>query len=99
MAQDTPESQLAPVEGDWLLAPDTPPGTRVVISSVVEADQLSTEAIRLLGQAMSELQEAARSEIPKSPKCPKLRSCDSFRGGCPNLTHCGTYAPPGTPTI
>jgi hypothetical protein len=80
--------------------PDLAPGIQMQISTIVEAEHVTPDVIRLLGEAMAELQgvSRAKSEIPRDG-CQRLKKCGHFRGGCPNLAHCGTYAPPGTPTV
>ena len=100
MEEHPQQSESAAQGSEWLLSPDLPQATRLQISSVIEAEQLTPDVMQLLGSAMAEMQKAATaaSAIPKDG-CGRLRSCGSFRGGCPNLNHCGTYAPPGTPTI
>ncbi len=91
------ESESWSGDEDFLLQPDLPPGIRVQLSGVVAAPEISTDVLEQLGRAMTQLQKP--SAIPEKPECGRLRRCGSFRGGCPNLTHCGTYAPPGTPTV
>jgi hypothetical protein len=91
-------SGLGPAE--FLIQPDLPPGVRIQIDSVIEAQQLTPEVIGILTNAMSEMQtRAAASSIPTGG-CPRLQVCSgTYRGGCPRLHTCGTYAPPGTPTV
>jgi len=94
---DTTEDQAMIDDDDFLLRPDLPEGFRVQLSGVVSAQGVTSDWLQRLGSVMMQLQRA--SSIPGKPACGKLRRCGSFRGGCPNLSHCGTYAPPGTPTV
>jgi hypothetical protein len=93
-----PETEPGLGDEDFLLQPDLPPGVRVQLSGVVTAPEITTDVLERLGRAMTQLQQQS-SAIPDKPACGRLRRCGSFRGGCPNLSNCGTYAPPGTPTV
>jgi len=91
MAEQT-SGQPAPREAEWLLVPDVPPGVRLQLSNVVEAQQLTPEVLQLLGQAMTELQRSAAA-LPQARGCGQLTSCDNLVGDCPKLQRCGAYLP------
>ena len=89
------DSLLALEEAGWILSPDLPPGIRLQLSTVIEAEQLTPEVFELLGKAMMELQTSEQTEEAVAARrvtCPKLRSCDNYVGGCPYLNKCGNYA-------
>jgi hypothetical protein len=101
MTSESPESpdHTLPEIG-WLQAPDVPSGARLHISTVIEAEHVTPHVLEVLSKAMLALEDSAKTrDVISSDSCKRLRSCGTFRGGCPNLTSCGTYAPPGTPTI
>ena len=78
-------------EPAWLLRPEEmPPGVRLQLSTVIEAQELTPDLIHALGQALEGIHKSAKT-IPSS--CPKLKECGTFKDpiGCPSLTKCGDY--------
>jgi hypothetical protein len=67
-----------------------PPGIRLQLSTVVEAQELTPDLIQALGQALEGIQKSVKT-IPSS--CPKLRECGTFKDpiGCPKLVKCGDF--------
>jgi len=91
MAEDVPGEDDGAAGGEWLLVPEVPQGVRLQLSSVVEAAEVSPEILAQLGRIMGELQVHPGGLLGRVT-CPKLKSCDSYVGGCPRLSDCGTYS-------
>ena len=85
----TEPAESSRVSMGWLVPPDTPSGLHIQLDGLIEAEQLSPQVVTLLGQLMTELQQAARVLANKA--CPKLSSCQEFTGDCSKLEFCGTY--------
>src|SRR5262249_2680826 len=81
----------------WLREPEMPSGVRLHLRSIAEADELTPEVLRALGQAMEELQKSAKARARTVSPCPHLRACSRYSGSCPVLQECGVYNPPPPP--
>ena len=90
--QNQPEQLVPRKEPEWLLSPNLPPGARLQISSLIEAERLTPEVLELLAKFMKDLQKIERQQARIDP-CPKLDVCEVHKGPCSVLTSCGTYTP------
>ena len=84
------ERSVARHDPEWLLSPSLPPGARLQISSLMEAEQLTPEVLELLAKFMKDLQQIEKEKPPTDP-CPKLETCETHKGSCSVLTSCGTF--------
>jgi hypothetical protein len=83
------EQSVARHDPEWLLSPSLPPGARLQISSLIEAEQLTPEVLELLAKFMKDLQQIEKKPAPDP--CPKLEVCEVHKGPCSALTSCGTF--------
>lgn len=74
----------------WLIRP---PYNSAGVHLAVEADSdvLDSGVFQALTKLAEDLQRTAAAEAKKPKICPKLGSCNDFKGECPNLSHCGRF--------
>jgi hypothetical protein len=75
----------------WLIAPALTQGTRLEISGLIEADELTPEVLELLAKFARKLERLERDKPPIDP-CPKLESCGDYHHACTILTFCGLFS-------
>lgn len=80
---------------EWLISPSQPPGIRLQVNAIAEADVLTPEALRAVEAAMAEIQKAAGGQGSKEG-CGRLEACDQYHGSCNRLVECGTYGTKAT---
>ena len=77
-------------DAQWLISPELPPGARVQLASLLEAERLSPEVLELLAKFTRDLQQVERPVAAEDP-CPKLDTCNDYHRPCTALTMCGIY--------
>ena len=88
--QNQPEQMVSRSDPDWLLSPSLPPGARLQIGSLIEAERLTPEVLALLAKFMEDLQKIEKEKTSVDP-CPKLDHCTTMVGPCSVLTQCGKF--------